>query len=111
MDLVKDLYGRPIAMEYKDLDKDGNDTMFRLKVIESPQITQGYFLVADMSKFFVFNYLPFTVQYGWINDNLIRNLITVTGIRRLHSYVSINHYNGIQYNSFATVKLALAPTP
>ena len=101
MDLVKDLY----------LYKDGNDTMFRLKVIESPQITQGYFLVADMSKFFVFNYLPFTVQYGWINDNLIRNLITVTGIRRLHSYVSINHYNGIQYNSFATVKLALAPTP
>jgi len=111
MDLVKDQYGRPIAMEYKDIDADGNDTMFRLKIVESPQIAVGNVLVADMSKFFVFNYLPFTVQYGWVNDNLIKNLITVTGIRRLHSYVSLNHLNGIVYSSFATVKLAIAPIP
>lgn len=111
MDLVKDLYGRPIAKEYKNLWADGSESVSGMKFIKSPQIAAGYVLVADMTKFWVFQYLPFTVQYGWINDNLIKNLITVTGIRRLHSYVSLNHLNGFVYSSFATIKLAIAPTP
>lgn len=111
MDLTKDLYGRPIAMEYKEVGGDGSDTVFRLKIVESPQIPVGSVLVADMSKFWVFSYMPFQVQYGWINDNLIKNLITLTGNRRLHAYKSLNHLNGFVYDTFANVKLAIAPLP
>lgn len=111
MDLVKDLYGRPIAMEYKEMNADGSEQLFRLKVVESPQMTSGSVLVADMSKFFVHNYKPFTVQYGWINDDLIKNLITIEGHRRLLTRKSLNHLNGFVYDTFANVKLAIAPTP
>ena len=111
MDVVKDLYGRPIAQEYKQIGADGQETIFGLKKVESPQIAAGTFLVADMSKFFVFNYEAFEIQYGWVNDNLIKNLITITGQRRLHSFASLNHLNAFVTGSFATVKAAIAPTP
>ncbi len=111
MDIVKDLYGRPIALEYRAMDGNGVDRVFNLILVESPQIAVGQVLVADMPKFYVFNLLPFEIQYGWINSNFIDNVITVTGIRRLHSFISTNHLNGFVYTSFATVKTALAPAP
>lgn len=107
MDLVKDLYGRPIAKEYKTSDGE----VFRIMFVESNQITVGHFLVADMTKFWVWNLLGFQVQYGWENDDFRRNLVSVSGIRRLHSYISLNHLNGFVYDTFVNVKAAIAPTP
>lgn len=106
MDLVKDNYGRPIAMEYME---GGN--LFRIPVIESNQITAGYVLVADMTKFWVLNLLGFQMQYGWENDDFTKNLVSVTGIRRVASYASLNHLNGFVYDTFVNIKTALAPTP
>lgn len=107
MELVKDTYGRPIAKEYMDAD----GRLFRVPLIESNQIAQGYVGVFDISKFFVWDYEPVKVQYGWINDNLIKNMITVTATRQLIAYVSANHVNGFVWDTFANVKAALAPTP
>lgn len=107
MDLVKDLYGRPIAMEYKD----ASGNLFRVAVVESNQIAVGKVLVADMTKFLVWNLLGFQIQYGWENDDFRKNLVSVSGIRRLHSYVSLNHLNGFVYDSFVNIKTAIAPSP
>lgn len=107
MELVKDLYGRPIAKEY--IDADGK--LFRIPFIESNQIAVGSFGVFDISKFFVWDYEPVKVQYGWINDNLIKNMITVTATRQLIAYMSANHVNGFVFDTFANVKAAIAPAP
>lgn len=107
MDLVKDLYGRPIAMEYKD----ANGGMFRIQAVESNQIAVGKFLLADMTKFWVWNLMNFQISYGWENDDFRKNLVSIAGIRRLHSYASLNHANAFVYDSFVNVKTAIAPAP
>lgn len=82
-----------------------------IKVIESNKITQGYVLVADMSKFIVRNYKPFFVSIGWTGDDFEKNLVTILGERRLHSYASDNNTGAFVYDTFANIKAAIAPAP
>lgn len=102
MDLIKDSTGRPISMEYRN-----NNTIYRITPIEANQIPVGSFLVADMSKFVVRNYKPFQVAYGWENDDFSKNLVSVIGERRLHTYASSNNTGAFVYATFAAVKTAL----
>lgn len=82
-----------------------------VRVVESNQIPVGDVLVGDMTKFIIRNYKPFTATMGWVNDDFEKNLVTVIGERRLHSYVPDNHTGAFVYDSFATIKAALAPAP
>jgi hypothetical protein len=103
MDLTKDENGRPLAMEYKT--QDGK--LFRVQPIETNQIEVGSFLLGDMTKFFIRNYKPFAVSYGYVNDDFEKNLFTVIGERRLHSYVKTNHIGAFVYDQFADVQTAI----
>lgn len=107
MDLVKDSQGRPLAMEYKD----PNGRIFRVMPIETNQIPVGYFLLGDMTRFKVRNYKPFSVSYGWVNDDFEKNLVTVIGERRLHAFVAVNDTGAFIYDTFANVKTAITATP
>lgn len=102
MDLVKDANGRPLSMEYMS-----NGKIYRLQPIETNRIAVGKFLMGDMSKFKVRNYKPFAIYYGWVNDDFEKNLVTVIGERRLHSFVASNHVGAFVYETFANVKTAL----
>lgn len=103
MDLIKDANGRPIAKEYKD----DNGRIFRLLPIETNQMPVGNFLIGDMTRFKIRNYKPFAISYGWVNDDFERNLVTILGERRLHSYVAANDIGAFVYGTFATVKTAI----
>lgn len=103
MDLVKDANGRPLAMEYKD----AQGQIMRIQPVETNQIPVGYFLMADMTRFKIRNYKPFAIYYGWVNDDFEKNLVTVIGERRLHSYVARNDFGAFVYDSFANVKTAI----
>lgn len=102
MDLVKDANGRPLSMEYRQ-----NGQIYRIQPIESNRIPIGKFLMGDMSRFKVRKYQDFALYYGWVNDDFEKNLVTVIGERRLHSYVAGNDTGAFIYDTFATVKTAL----
>lgn len=106
MDLTKDLQGHPLAMEYR---KDGK--LFRLNPVETNQIPVGYVLIGDMSRFKVRNYKPFSISYGWVNDDFEKNLFTVIGERRLHVFVASNDTGAFIYDTFANIKTAINSTP
>lgn len=103
MDLVKDLNGRPLAMEYRD----AQGLIMRIMPIETNQMPVGSFLMADMSKFRVRNYKAFAVYFGWVNDDFEKNLVTIIAERRLHSYIKHNEYGAFVYDTFANVKTAI----
>lgn len=103
MDLVKDTQGRPLAMEYRD----PNGKIYRLVAVETNQIPVGSFLVGDMTRFKVRNYQPFSISYGWVNDDFEKNLVTIIGERRLHAYVAGNDTAAFVYDTFANVKTAI----
>ena len=103
MDLTKDAQNRPLKFMYETPD----GKLFKLNVVETNQIPQGSFLVADMSKFRIRNYKPFAIYYGWVNDDFEKNLITIIGERRLHAYVYNNEIGAFVYATFAAVKTAL----
>lgn len=103
MDLVKDNQGRPLAMEYRD----ANGKLYRLTPVETNQLPVGSFLVGDMTRFKVRNYQPFSVSYGWVNDDFEKNLVTIIGERRLHAFVAANDTGAFVYDTFANVKTAI----
>ncbi|HEY4288262.1 MAG TPA: phage major capsid protein [Puia sp.] len=103
MDLIKDAQGRPLAMEYRD----ANGKLYRLATVETNQLPVGSFLVGDMTRFKVRNYQPFSVSYGWVNDDFEKNLFTVIGERRLHCYVAANDTGAFVFDTFANVKTAI----
>lgn len=82
-------------------------TIGGVKIIESNQILVGSVLVGDMTKFVVRNYKPFGIQYGWVNDDFEKNLVTVIGERRLHDYVADNNTGAFVYDTFANIKTAI----
>jgi hypothetical protein len=103
MDLVKDSQGRPLAMEYRD----ANGKIYRLTAVETNQLPVGSFLVGDMTRFKVRNYQPFSISYGWVNDDFEKNLVTIIGERRLHAFVAANDTGAFVYDTFANVKTAI----
>lgn len=76
-------------------------------VVEDNNIAVGKILVADLSKFKVLIYKDFTVAWGWENDDFSKNLITVIGEMRLHSYHSSNHAGAFLYEDLADIKAAI----
>jgi HK97 family phage major capsid protein len=76
-------------------------------VVATNQIPAGDLLIGDMSKFVVRNYKPFTIQYGYVNDDFERNLVTIIGERRIHDYVSANHVNAFVYDTFSNIQTAI----
>lgn len=104
MQLTKDSQGNYVIPPFQSAD---GLTISGLKVVKSNQIDVGNLLVADMSKYIVRNYKPFTIQYGWENDDLTKNLVTIVGERRLHAYASNNNTGAFVYDTFDNIKTAI----
>jgi hypothetical protein len=78
-----------------------------VRIVEDNNITVGQLLVADLTKFKVLIYKDFTVAWGWENDDFSKNLVTVIGEMRLHSFHSSNHTGAFLYDSFEDIKAAI----
>lgn len=79
-----------------------------VRVVEDNAIPVGQLLVADLTKFKVLIYKDFTVAWGWENDDFSKNLVTVIGEMRIHSYHSANHAGAFLYSSLTAIKNAIA---
>jgi hypothetical protein len=71
------------------------------------KIPVGKIFVADMTKYNVVNYVPFSVRIGWINDQFITNKFTMVGESRYFQYVKNLDQAAFVYDDIATVKAAI----
>ena len=81
-----------------------------LTVITTPLVTAGYFLIGDSSKFHVREYKPFSITIGWENDDFTKDLVSLVGERRLHTWMADNETASFIYDTFATVQGYLKST-
>lgn len=71
------------------------------------KVPAGKIFVADMSKYNVVNYIPFSIRVGWINDQFITNKFTLVGESRFFAYVKNLDQAAFIYDDIATVKAAI----
>lgn len=105
MDLAKGVTGGAYMLP-PFVSADGR-TIGGVTVIEDTNITPGYLLIGDMSKYKILMYQDFFVNFGWENDDFSKNLVTVIGEMRFHQFVSENHANAFIYDTFANIKAAI----
>jgi DNA-directed RNA polymerase subunit H (RpoH/RPB5) len=78
------------------------------EIVVDNNIAQGYLLIGDMNKYRIQMYQDFYVQWGFVNDDFIKNLVTVIGERRFHQWVSQNEAAAFVYDQFATIRAAIS---
>lgn len=71
------------------------------------KIPAGKIFAADMTKYNVVNYVPFSIRMGWINDQFITNKFTMVGESRFYQYVKNLDQGAFVYDDIATVKAAI----
>lgn len=76
-------------------------------VVEDNNIAAGYLLLGDMSKYKVYMHEDFFIEWGWVNDDFEKNLVTVIGERRFHAFVSGNETGAFLYDTFNNIKTAI----
>lgn len=77
-------------------------------IIPEETIPSGKIFVCDMSKYNTTNYVPYTVQIGWVNDDFIKNQFVILGESRFHAFVKKLDEQAFIYDDIATVKTAIA---
>lgn len=76
------------------------------------KIPAGKIFIADMSKYNVVNYVPFSIRLGWINAQFITNQFTLVGESRFYAYVKRLDEQAFIYDDIATIKTAITlPAP
>ena len=76
-------------------------------IVPEETIPAGKIFTADMSKYNVSNYVPYSVRIGWINDDFIKNQFCIVGESRLHAYVKHLDEQAFIYDDIATIKTAI----
>lgn len=71
------------------------------------KMPSGKIFCADMKKYHVSNYIPFSIRLGWVNDQFITNQFTMLGESRFFSYVKKLDEQAFVYDDIATVKSAI----
>ncbi len=71
------------------------------------KIPSGKIFVADMSKYNLTNWVPYSVQIGWVNDDFIKNQFTMVGESRFHAFVKNHDRQAFLYDDIATIKTAI----
>lgn len=101
---AKDADGHPL---YPTAGLFGRVIIGGITIIPFDDIPAGKIFVADMSKYNVSNYVGYTVQIGWINDQFITNKFTMLGESRFHAFVKKLDEQAFIYDDIATIKTAI----
>ena len=78
-------------------------TLGGVKIMPWTKIPAGKIFVADMKKYNISNYVPYSVRLGWINDQFITNKFTMVGESRFHAFVRNLDEQAFVYDDIATV--------
>lgn len=76
-------------------------------VIPFEDIPADKIFVADMEKYNVTNFVPYTVRIGFINDQFITNKFTMVGESRFHAFVKNLDEQAFLYDDIATIRTAI----
>ena len=76
-------------------------TIAGIRLIENLGVPTGEFLVGDFTKWRVRIREGFNIDVGLVNDDFIRNLVTILGEIRLVSYVKANQVNAFVHGTYA----------
>lgn len=79
-----------------------------VRVMEENEIPVGNVLVGDMTRFQVAVLEGIVIEYGWVDDDFIRNMVTILGEMRLLSFVPDNETGAFVYDTFVNIKSAIA---
>lgn len=74
-----------------------------LSVIGKAQIAPGKIMIGDFTRLNIINYIDYSIRLGWINDNLINNLVTMVGESRFFTVVRSLDQNAFIYDDIATI--------
>jgi hypothetical protein len=79
-----------------------------MTIVPWEKIPAGQIFVADMSKYNLTNWVPYSVSIGWINDQFITNEFTMLGESRFHAFIKNHDLQAFIYDSIATIKTAIS---
>lgn len=71
------------------------------------KVPAGKVFIADMKKYNLTNYIPYSLRIGWINDQFITNQFTMVGESRFHAYVKKLDEQAFIYDDILTIKTAI----
>lgn len=101
---AKDGYGRPL---YPDASLFNRVNIGGVTIIPEEDVPSGKILVADLSRYNITNWVPYTVKIGWVNDDFIKNQFVILGESRFHAFVKKLDENAFIYDDIATIKSAI----
>ena len=76
-------------------------------IVPHDGIAEGEIFVGDLSRMNVSNYKPYSVRFGWINDDFIKNQFCIVGESRFHAYVQELDKAAFVKGNIAAIKLAI----
>lgn len=76
-------------------------------IIPEESIPAGKVFVCDMSKYNTTNYVPYSVQIGWVNDDFIKNQFVILAESRFHAFVKKLDEQAFIYDDIATIETAI----
>lgn len=85
-------------------------TIGGITIVPFRDIPAGKIFVADMKKYNVTRYVPYSVTIGWVNDDFIKNQFVVLGESRFHAFVKKLDEQAFIYDDIATIQAAITTT-
>lgn len=79
-------------------------------IIPDEDIAVGKVFVADLSKYIITDYIPYSVRIGWVNDDFIKNQFVILGESRFHAFVKRLDAQAFIYDDIQTIKTAITYT-
>lgn len=76
-------------------------------IMPSIDIPEGKIFVGDLKRYFITDYVGFSIRIGWINDNFITNQFVMVGESRFHAFVKKLDENAFLYDDINTIKTAI----
>ena len=77
-------------------------------IVEDVNMAAGYVQAVALDLWKNLIYKDFVVKYGWEDDDFTKNLVTVLGEMRIHSFHSENNAAGFVFDAINDVKTAIA---
>jgi len=104
MQLTKDAEGRYLLPPFQSAD---GMTVAGLKLVANNGVTVGNFLAGDFKKATLAIREEMNIQIGYVNDDFIKNLVTILAEMRAVLFVKSNWYNAFVQGTFSTAITAL----
>lgn len=96
---------------FPQLNSMSEGTVNGIRLVAKSSIPAGKILIGDFTKLNVVNYVNYAVSMGWINDQYIKNMITMLGEGRFYNYIRTLDKLAFVYDDIADVIAGITVAP